>query len=131
MNSNRVLFVLFLVAVACGCAFAQSTGATLQGTVTDPTGSVVPDVKVELKSTSTGNVRETVSTSEGIFRFNGIAPAVYDLTIKAPVGFSEYTQTQITLNASEIRELGVIKLSVGAVNQKIEVSSAATPVQTA
>src|SRR5436190_23788550 len=99
MNLNRVLFILFLTAAVCGCALAQ-TGATLQGTITDPTGSVVPDVKAELKSVATGVVRETASTSEGIFRFNGVAPGVYDLNIKPPTGFSEYTQTQITLNAS-------------------------------
>ena len=48
MNSNRVLFVLLTAAVACGCAFAQTTGATLQGTVTDSEpGSAVPNVAVE------------------------------------------------------------------------------------
>jgi hypothetical protein len=35
MNSNRVLFVLLTAAVACGSRLAQTTGATLQGTVND------------------------------------------------------------------------------------------------
>jgi len=131
MNRKRVLFAILTVAVACGCALAQSTGATLQGTVLDPTGSAVPNVSVELKSVATGSVRQTLSTSDGIFRFNGVAPALYDLTIRPPAGFQEYLQTQITLNASEIRELGRIQLTVGAINQKVEVTSAATPVQVA
>ena len=40
-------------------------------------------------------------------------------------------QKQITLNASEIRELGRIKLTVGALTEMVEVTAAATPVQTA
>src|SRR5207244_9483699 len=131
MNWNRVLFVLLIVAVACGCAFAQTTGATLQGTVTDSSQAAVPNVTVELKNIATGIVRTTTSASEGIFRFNGVIPAVYDLTIRPPAGFKEYVQKQITLNASEIRDLGQIVLTVGSVNETVQVTSAATPVQTA
>ncbi len=131
MNWNRVLFVLLAVALSCGCVWAQTTGATLQGTVTDSSDSAVPNVKVELKNVASGVVRTTESTSEGIFRFNGVPPAVYDMTIRAGAGFKEYTQKQITLNASEIRELGRITLSVGAVTDTVEVTAAATPVQTA
>jgi len=78
-----------------------------------------------------GAVRMTVSTSEGIFRFNSVVPGIYDLTIRPPAGFKEYTQKEITLNASEIRELGRITLPVGSVNESVEVTAATTPVQTA
>src|SRR5512139_447189 len=105
MNCCRILQLLTIVAVACGCAFAQTTGATLQGTVTDPSDLAVPNVTVELRNVATGVVRTTIATSEGIFRFNSVAPAVYDMTIRPPVGFREYAQRQITVNASEIREL--------------------------
>jgi hypothetical protein len=131
MTSNRVLFVFLAVAVACGCAFAQTTAATLQGTVTDPSNSAVAGVAVELKDVATGAVRVTAASTEGIFRFNGVTPGVYDLAIHAPAGFKEYTQKQITLNASEIRDLGRIPLAVGSVNETVEVSAASTPVQTA
>ena len=127
---NRVLLVVFFVAVSCGCAWAQN-GATLQATVTDPSDLAVPNVTVELKNVATGAVRTTTSTTEGIFRFNGVTPGVYDMTIKPGTGFKEYTQKQITLNISEIRELGEIKLSVGGANETVEVTAAATPVQTA
>ena len=84
---NRVLFVLLTVAVACGCAWAQTTGATLQGTVTDPSDSAVPNVTVELKTVATGVVRKTIPAADGIFRFNSLEPGVYDLTIQARRGF--------------------------------------------
>src|SRR6266568_8280090 len=104
MISNRVLFVSLIVAAACGCAFAQTTGATLQGTVNDSSQAAVPNVAVEMKNVATGIVRMTLATSEGIFRFNGVIPGEYDLTIRPPAGFKEYVQQQITLNASEIRD---------------------------
>jgi hypothetical protein len=131
MNWNRVLFIVLTVAVTCGCAWAQNTGATLLGTVTDPSEAIVPDVSVELKSVATGAVRSATSSSEGIFRFNSTPPGVYDLTIRPAAGFKEYSQKQITLNASEIRDLGTIKLTVGGANESVEVTAAATPVQTA
>jgi len=131
MFSNRVLFVLLTAAAVCGSAWAQSTGATLQGAVTDPSNSAIPNVSVELKSAATGAVRQTTSTSEGIFRFNAVDPGVYDLTIKPPAGFKEYSQRGITLNASEIREVGHITLTVGAVNESVQVTAEATPVQIA
>jgi len=131
MNSNRALHCLLTLAAACGCAFAQTTGATLQGTVTDPSDLAVPGATVNLKNNATGAVRTTSSTAEGIFRLNDIPPGVYDLTIRPSAGFKEYVQQRITLNASEIRELGRIKLTMGTVDQSVEVTAAATPVQTA
>src|SRR5881394_2352464 len=131
MTRNRVLFVLLLVAAACGCALAQTTGGTLQGTVNDPSQAAVPNVTIELKNIATGVVRTTTSTLEGLFRFNSVAPAVYDLTIRPPAGFKEYVQKQITVNASEIRDLGVIGLTVGSVTESVQVTAAATFVQTA
>jgi hypothetical protein len=131
MNRNRVLFLIGILAVACWCAWAQDTGATLQGTVTDPSNLAVPNVKVELKNAATGAIRSTVATGEGIFRFNSVEPGVYSLTIRPGAGFKEYVQTQITLNASEIRELGRIMLTVGAVTESVQVTATSTPVQTA
>jgi hypothetical protein len=131
MHSNRVLFVLFTVAVACGCVMAQNTGATLQGTVTDPSDLPVPNVPVELKNVATGAIRTANATAEGIFRFNSLEPGVYDLTLRAGAGFKEYVQHQVTLNASEVRDLGRIKLTVGAVTESIQVNATATPVQIA
>src|SRR5882724_2745704 len=100
MSSHRIFLALLTAAAVCGCALAQTTGATLQGTVNDSSQAAVPDVTLELKNVATGVSRSTTTTSEGIFRFNGVVPAVYDLTIRPPAGFKEYVQKEITVNAS-------------------------------
>src|ERR1019366_1438770 len=68
---------------------------------------------------------------EGIFRFNSIEPAVYSLTIKAGSGFKALNLNDINVTATEIRDLGRLKLELGALTEQIEVTAASTLVQTA
>src|ERR1035441_4046675 len=79
MAVNQSAQVSCALTLLCGCIFAQTTSATLQGTVVDPGDAAVPGVSIELKNTSTGAVRSTTSTADGIFRFNSLEPAVYSL----------------------------------------------------
>ena len=64
--TNRFLGVLVLLLVSLGASLAQST-ATLAGTVTDPTGAVVPNANVKVRSLATNTTRETVSDSAGAY----------------------------------------------------------------
>jgi len=86
---------------------------------------------VELKSVDTGAVRTGKTTDEGIFRFNSLLPGVYDLTIRPGAGFQQYVVNKITLNVSETRDLGHLRLSLGSVTESVSVTAAATPVQIA
>ena len=130
MALKRMAQGLCILTLLCGCVFAQTTSATLQGTVTDPGDAAVPAVTIELKNTSNGAVRSTTTTAEGIFRFNSLEPAVYNLTIKAAAGFKALDVNNINLTANEIRELGRLKLALGALTEQVEVTAATTPVQT-
>ena len=130
MAVKRFVQALILIALLCGCVYAQTSTATLQGTVTDPGDAAVPGVAVELKNTSTGALRSTTTTAEGIFRFNSIEPAVYSLTIKAASGFKALDLNNINVTATEIRDLGRLKLALGALTEQVEVTAATTPVQT-
>jgi hypothetical protein len=107
-----------------------TTTATLQGAVTDPGDAAVPNATIELRNTATGAVRTTVATPDGVFRFNSIAPAVYSLSVKAGSGFQAAAITGIAVTASEIHDVGRIKLSMGAVTEEVSVTAVATPVQT-
>src|SRR5260370_19600668 len=98
--------------------------------VADPADAPVPGVPVELKTTATGVVMATAPEADGIFRFNSLIPATYDLTIKSAAGFKTYPQSSIEVTANEVRDLGRISLSLGAVAENVTVSAVATPVQT-
>src|SRR5262249_11434608 len=64
-------------------------------------------------------------------RFNSIVPANYSITIRPSSGFKTYTQADIAVSASEVRDLGKIALSIGALSEHVEVTAAATPIQPA
>jgi hypothetical protein len=121
--------VLCIFALLCGSALSQ-TSSNLIGTLTDPTGLVIPSVEVQLTDQATGAIRDTVSTAEGIFRFTNMAPGTYTVTVKAP-GFKSYAQKGIALAASDTRDLGRIALELGTVTQEVSVTAQATPVQVA
>src|SRR6202000_2527369 len=57
--TNGLLGFVVLLLVSAGACFAQST-ATLAGTVTDPTGAVVPGANIKVRSLATNTIRETV-----------------------------------------------------------------------
>jgi hypothetical protein len=115
----------------CGCIFSQTTTGTLLGTVADPGDAAVPGATVEIKNASTGAATTTVTGPEGLFRFNSLVPATYNLTIRAAAGFKAYSESNIEVTASEVRDLGKISLSLGALTEQVSVTAAATPIQTA
>ena len=128
---KRIVAALSLAALLCACGFAQSTTGSLLGTVTDSSNAAVPNVQIEVKNLTTGFVRTTTTGPEGIFRFNSLEPAKYDLTIKPATGFKTYAQNSIDVTANEVRDLGRIALALGALTEEISVTAAATPIQTA
>ena len=68
-------------------ANAQSIG----GTVTDPTGAVVPNATVEIRNPVSGYIRSTSTDTSGKFSFTNIPFNPYHLTVTAP-GFTSYVQ---------------------------------------
>ena len=120
-----------LAALVCVCAFAQTSTADLLGTITDSSNAAVQGAQVQLKNLTTGFIRTTTSGAEGIFRFNSLEPAKYDLTIKPLAGFKTYQENNIDVTANEVRDLGRITLALGAITEEISVTAAATPIQTA
>ena len=66
-------------------SFAQSQigGASLNGTVTDPSGASVPNAKVTATNTATGLTRTTQTSDSGLYNFTGLPVGAYDLTVDA------------------------------------------------
>jgi hypothetical protein len=126
---KRIAQTMCVMALLCGLAFSQSTAGTMTGTITDASNAAVPGAQIEAKNLTTGAVRTTVTGPEGIFAFNSLAPARYNLTAKA-AGFKAFTQTDIDITANAPRDLGRISLSLGAITEEVSVTAATTPVQT-
>src|SRR5260370_8246862 len=76
---------LFALLLAVTAANAQTVGASLQGTVYDPSGAVVPSAQVEIRNVDTGGIRTLVTDEGGRWREPVLLPGDYELRITAPV----------------------------------------------
>jgi hypothetical protein len=86
--------------------------------VTDPTGSVVPGVSVEISNTDTGVSRTLTTNADGLYDAVSILPGHYQLTFSSP-GFDKLVRTGITLNVGAVTVN--VQMSVGATQQEISV----------
>src|SRR6478752_3103528 len=102
----RLLCTIVSVALFVPSGYSQSISGTLTGTVTDPSGAVVPQAKVNLKNEGSGDLRRTVSNSDGFFTFAAVPAGIYEVTIEAP-GFLNYQLSGLSIQASERRNLDV------------------------
>ena len=81
----------FAIAV-CVCLLAsslqaQTVGATLSGTVADPSGSVIPSAQVTIRNTETGNVTVVASNSSGFYSAPNLQAGEYEIRTAA-TGFA-------------------------------------------
>jgi hypothetical protein len=125
---DLLIYATLLLAIApFSPVHAQVAGATLSGTVTDASGSAVPNAKVSIKNNATGVVRDVTTDSAGFYSAPNLLPGVYDITVVAP-GFSFSVQTGLTLSVGASKALN-IALQVGQVSEKVEVTAAAPTVE--
>ena len=130
-NWIRRLIVCLLAGLAAGmlpggAAWAQET-ASISGTVTDPSGAVVPNAKVTLVLQETGATQITTTNGDGLYNVPGLAVGHYTLSVTAS-GFTKYQKTGIVVNvAIPLRE--DVQLAVGANTQTVTVQAAALQVQ--
>jgi hypothetical protein len=117
-------FVVLLLVSVSAC-FAQST-ATLAGTVTDPTGAVVPNASVKVRSLATNTIRETVSDSAGAYVVPSLQPGDYEIRTTA-AGFGTSVIKSITLQVDQSVTANV-KLNVQSAGETVQVEASAAPI---
>src|ERR1700733_5220703 len=121
-----LLIVMFAGPLTVPVAHAQN-GGEITGTVTDPTGAILPNVDVKVTSVETGSSHVTKTNGAGIFDFPGLDNGNYNLTASY-TGFQAYRKDGIVLNIAEtLRE--DINLAVGSASQEVVVQSNALQVQ--
>src|SRR5205814_8285623 len=103
MKLHRKLLVLLFAFVTYPVA-AQVDRATLTGTVTDPTGSVIVGARVEAVSTGTALHRETVTGVNGAYELPGLPIGRYIVTI-SKTGFKVTQYTNVELSVRQSRTL--------------------------
>jgi Carboxypeptidase regulatory-like domain len=110
---------VFGLSIANQCALAQETG-DIAGTVTDPTGAVVPNATVTIRNLGTNAARSVTTSSSGGYVVTGLQPATYELTIRGS-GFQAFTsRVEVTVAAKVTVDA---KLSVTKETTSVEVTA--------
>jgi len=123
-----VVLALTLAVCLSTAAFGQSlTTGNITGTVTDPSGAVVPGAKVDLKGVDTGSTASTTANSSGSYSFALLRPGNYQITIKQS-GFAD-TVESLVVEVGQTTTANV-KLSVNKTSETIEVSGTAPLINT-
>jgi hypothetical protein len=99
--------------------FAQVDTSTITGTVSDPTGAVIPGVNITVVNSETNFTFTTQTNEQGIYRIPAISSGTYRVTFESP-GFKRLTRTTDVQTGETLPVNGT--LEVGEVTESIEVT---------
>jgi len=102
----RHWLLILAVLVLASAAFAQVDRATLTGTVTDPSGAVVPRANVEVRSPDTGLHRDVPTGAAGNYTFAGLPIGNYTVVVSFQ-GFTPVTIKDVRLGVGDNRTLDI------------------------
>jgi hypothetical protein len=120
---QRFAFLLAILLAVSGAAFSQAASSSLQGTVTDPSGSAIADATVTLANVDSKNERTAVTGTQGEYRILALPSGTYTLSVTAK-GFAHYVQTNIQLLVNTPATANV-QLKVGSATENVTVTSEA------
>ena len=129
IRPSRLRFLFVLCVALIGVSFSTfAQQAAIVGTVTDPSGAVVPNVNVTITNTDTGLSRVYPTNEAGQF----VAPdlQIGHYTIKAEAkGFKASEQKNVVLNVGD-RIRADFQMQLGAAQETVTVEANAVRVQT-
>lgn len=109
-------------------ANAQTVYGSIAGTVSDPTGAVIPNAQIQAKNEASGSELNTESTSAGAYRLPQVPIGAYDITVTA-AGFQKSSLTGVRVDLQVVTALNVT-LQVGGETQTVTINASAPQLQT-
>jgi hypothetical protein len=124
--------VSFLVSLLFGAGtavvYAQAGSGTIVGTVTDPSGAVIPSASIRVVDQNTGSVRQVKANAQGYYVVPSLPPSVYSVT-STSTGFARLRQTNITLLADQHLTVD-LQMKMASSSQTVSVSAIPIEVDT-
>lgn len=124
MNSfikSCLLTILLMIALSA-IAFGQRTTGTVEGTVKDEKGAVIPGVEVTLSGVSVGFNRKIQSDADGAYRFQEVPAGTYKITTAAASGFAAGALENVTVTLEKTTTADVT-LGISQAVNTVDVSS--------
>src|SRR6266568_5556693 len=126
MRSCRAVLVYVILS---GTAYPQTVGASLQGSLFDPSGAVVPGVAIEIRSVDKGSVHTITTDERGRYRDPLLLPGAYELRVSLP-GFQTMVLKGIQLTVGQDAVLDV-RLEIAKSDQQVNVTADAPSIDLA
>src|ERR1700736_5331190 len=111
-----LLVGLLLFLAGASQANAQVVGGTILGTITDPSGGVVPRAQILIRNVANGTTRDVETDAAGFYAAPNLLPGIYEVTASA-AGFATNVRTDVTLTVGAQQVLN-FSLNVGSVTEK-------------
>ena len=122
------LFAFLLFAMTAPMMMAQSVRGAITGSVTDPTGALIPNATITATNQESGGKNVTQTTGAGVYRFPDLPLGPYTVTVTAP-GFQTKTNTGVLVQVNGTTALNV-SLTAGAVSEVVTVDASGNLLQT-
>ncbi|MBC7898506.1 MAG: TonB-dependent receptor [Saprospiraceae bacterium] len=123
----RLMGCVALLAIFSSLANAQFRAA-VQGAVTDNTGAIVAGATVTLTNNETGRSQQTTTSDNGFYRFSGLAPGKYNLTVEQ-ANFKKQVVENLNVDAENVQGFDVV-LEVGGISETVTVTDETSTLQT-
>ncbi len=124
-STGRAAFLAVIATLAAPLAPAQTVTGSVTGTVTDPSGAVVPDAAVTVLNTATGVSTSATTNGSGVYSVRFLPIGSYAVTIKSP-GFNTFNTPEFTLSIDQTAKIDA-HVSVGA-SASVDVTAEAAPI---
>src|SRR5436309_3850343 len=108
--------------------FAQTDRGTLTGTVSEPSGAVIPGVSIEAKNVQTGATYQAGSSETGNYTLAQLPAGTYELSATLP-GFKKFVREGIIVSVATVLRIDVT-LDVGATGESVTVEAASPLLKT-
>src|ERR1700737_3739341 len=127
-NAAVQVFIFFGISLfSASHAYAQVSGATLSGTVSDSSGAVIPKAQISIKNVATDVLRTTETSTAGFYTAPDLSPGKYAVSVTA-AGFNTAVRSNIALTVGAQQVLD-FTMQVGQVSQTVEVTEEAPTVE--
>jgi hypothetical protein len=125
---RQSLASVFFVIGCCGISWSQASFTSLRGTITDPSGALIPGSQVTIVNKATGLKSTEAANGSGEYGFQQIAPGTYVITADGSGFSTQSKQADLLVNQPATINF---KLSVEATATTVDVSSEAETLNTA
>jgi hypothetical protein len=127
---KRLFALIMLLFATTVLSYGQATsvnGGSIQGTITDPSGAVVPNATVTILAVETGSTKTLTTDKAGFYSLGPLNPGHYTVTVEG-AGFEKLSVKTIIQTGTATS--GNFKLTLGSSSQTIEVDAGSVQINT-